>query len=599
MRELASPRAESRCQVTKLYVPRLGTLQPPEGVVPLQIIVSNGRRGMPEVGELLAEKYRLVKLLSQGGMGAVYVAEHEHIGKRVAVKFLLPHLAEDPEAVARFSREARAAARIGHRSIIDIYDIGTAPDDSLFLVMEFLKGESLGERLEREPILDVSMSAYVVCQILSALDAAHREGIVHRDLKPDNIFLVDTGQRLPDIKLLDFGISKMVDPGAPEQRLTKTGAIMGTPYYLAPEQALGLKELDQVVDIYSMGVILYECLTGKLPFNADNVLSLIHKIPNDPFLPPREHNPELPSALEQVVLRAMARQPDGRYQTARGMLAVLFPFMDERAADRVSLPDKLARPDPEDADDIAVQASLNQAADSIPTQPSTDMAWQSGLQTSERSARRPLLLMTAAGALIAAVGTVAVLLSFSLGDEEQQTGAEPPVGEPAAMTTPAAASIPQSEPGPDAPVPSAEVEEEPITVTLENVPDGASVFLDHNPVRGSSLSFPRSSEDQHEIRVELADHQTWQRTVSADKSLSIPVVLEPVETAERERDERGRDRHERRRSESRRDDRAEPARPTPPQPAPTPRERPRSDPGFDESYPTQKADNRGRKPSTH
>jgi len=166
--------------------------------------------GMPQIGEVVSEKYELVRLLGKGGMGTVWEARHTQIGKRVAIKFLHPHLVDNPELVERFTREARAAAAIGHRSIIDIGDIGQAADGSIYLIMEYLEGRSFGNLLQQQRgQLSPERIAYIAAQTLSALAAAHAAQIVHRDLKPDNIFLVETGQRLPDVKLLDFGISKM------------------------------------------------------------------------------------------------------------------------------------------------------------------------------------------------------------------------------------------------------------------------------------------------------------------------------------------------------------------------------------------------------
>lgn len=295
---------------------------------------------------LLGGKYRIEDLLGEGGMGAVYKATHEQLGKRVAIKALHPELSRNADLTARFIREAQAAAAIGHRSIIDIYDIIQEEDGSLFLVMECLVGESLAELEERQPVLELPLTAYVVCQVLSALQAAHSIGIVHRDLKPDNIFLVKTGQALPDVKLLDFGISKMIDSSRPVERLTQSGVVLGTPYYMSPEQAIGERDVDHRVDIWALGVILYECLTGRVPFEAETTLALLRKITDDNIIPPRHHNPEIPKSMESVILRAMSRDPNSRFATSDEMLRSLLAMLDERTADRVSLPDGFFRSDP-------------------------------------------------------------------------------------------------------------------------------------------------------------------------------------------------------------------------------------------------------------
>ena len=292
---------------------------------------------MVDVGDLVAGKYRLDKRLGRGGMGVVFSAVHEELGKRVAIKFIDAATPVDDEAVARLKREAQAAAAIGHPSIIDVYDIGTDDDETIFLVMELLAGETLGECLAHRGTLDAAFAAYVAVQMLSALEVAHDAHIVHRDLKPENVFLVSSGRSLPEVKLLDFGISKSLAPEQPGEKLTRTGTVLGTPAYMAPEQARGSKELDHRVDLYAVGVILYEALTGRVPFEGENALATIDKILNGALANPRSLNADVPEALEQVVLRAMARDRDERYESASEMIEDLLPLVGEGALPLLSL----------------------------------------------------------------------------------------------------------------------------------------------------------------------------------------------------------------------------------------------------------------------
>jgi serine/threonine-protein kinase len=296
---------------------------------------------MPQVKDLLEGKYRLIRKLGEGGMGEVFEARNELIGKRVAIKFLYRTEAEDELAIARFIQEARAAAAIGHRSIIDIYDTGKTSEGHPFLVMEFLRGEDLGQVLEREVKLDISPVTYLASKVLSALDATHAEGIVHRDIKPDNIFLLEGRQDLPEVKLLDFGVSKMVDPTRVDHKLTRSGVLIGSPMYMAPEQVVDGGSIDNRVDLYAMGIILHECLTGRMPFIAQSIPSLMYKIIHESPVSPREHNPLIPRELEVLILRAMAKDRDERFQTAQEMLGALAVFVDEPIRGRISFPERV------------------------------------------------------------------------------------------------------------------------------------------------------------------------------------------------------------------------------------------------------------------
>jgi len=293
---------------------------------------------MPQVGDILGEKYRLVRVIGEGGMGRVYEAEHLELAKKVAIKFPHAEITENQKELARFKREPRAVAATGHPGVVDVYDVGTTRDGLPYVVMEYLQGESLATLLARERRLDVSLATSVIAQVLSAIDAAHAKKIVHRDLKPDNVFLVDTGQPVPAVKILDFGTSKVIEGATGSSKLTEKGAILGTPFYMAPEQILDEDSLDHRLDIYAVGVMFYELLTGQLPFTSTNVLNLAHKVLNDRAERPRSLRPDIPEGLEEVVLRAMARDRRRRFRSAAAMLQALLPFLDERSLGQLSLP---------------------------------------------------------------------------------------------------------------------------------------------------------------------------------------------------------------------------------------------------------------------
>jgi serine/threonine protein kinase len=282
--------------------------------------------GQALVGRVIAGRYRVTSIIGEGGMGTVYLADHLGLGRQVAIKRLHSEMTGDAKAVARFQREARAAAATGHEHIVEVMDLGYAEDGAPYLVMEYLRGASLAQVLKHDGRLTVARTINIVSQVLAALVAVHAKEIVHRDLKPDNIFLLRKATNPDFVKILDFGISKMKQEEGEPNDLTRTGVTMGTPYYMSPEQARGIRKLDHRVDLYGVAVILYECLTGKLPFFGDNYHALLQQILRCEPLPPRELVSSIPAELESVVLKGLSRDPMARFSSAAEMLAALTPL---------------------------------------------------------------------------------------------------------------------------------------------------------------------------------------------------------------------------------------------------------------------------------
>lgn len=275
------------------------------------------RIGDPLEGQVLADKYRIEERLSAGGMGAVYRATHVMMEKKVAVKVLHPALASDEQIVQRFTREARAASRISHPHALNVTDFGESENGVVFLVMEYLRGRTLKEVIREEGLLPLSRAVEIMRQVAGALDAAHAEGVVHRDLKSDNIMLEEIGGHQDWAKVLDFGIAKIQEPlGNPDPGLTAPNLVIGTPQYMSPEQCSQSSNIDKRSDIYSLGIILFEMLTGSVPFGGDSPTAIMMKQIQEAPPSVLELNAELPAGVDAVIRRALAKQPDDRYPSA-------------------------------------------------------------------------------------------------------------------------------------------------------------------------------------------------------------------------------------------------------------------------------------------
>jgi serine/threonine-protein kinase len=266
-------------------------------------------------------QYHLGERLGSGGMGDVYLAEHRLLKRRCALKLIRPESAGDPKALARFEREVRAAARLSHPNIVEIYDYGLTQDGTFYYVMEYLRGLSLADLVVRHGPLPAGRVIYLLRQASEGLAEAHAAGLIHRDLKPANLFAARVGTRYDVTKLLDFGLVKEVARGPVD--LSGPGPVIGTPLYAAPEQAVASAALDHRADLYALGAVAYYLLTGRPPFEGDSVLGVLVAHARDPVVPPSRHRPDVPGDLERVVLRCLAKDPADRYPDAEALGQVL------------------------------------------------------------------------------------------------------------------------------------------------------------------------------------------------------------------------------------------------------------------------------------
>jgi serine/threonine protein kinase len=280
---------------------------------------------LPRNGDVIAGKYRIEQLLGRGGMGAVFSAVHLISGKPVAIKWMLRAMGHE-QARSRFLREARAAARVDHPHVVDVYDIGQDGDRGLYLVMQLLRGESLAQRLERGP-LPYAEAVEWLLPAMRGVSAVHEAGVIHRDLKPDNIFLCASRKGdPPEAKVLDFGISAVHAQEGKDVTLTREGIVLGTPAYMPPEQLHDSRNVDARADVYAFGVILYEAITGKPPFTADSHNGLVLAIVTGAPMPPGNLIPALPHGLTRVIMRAMAKRRDDRYPDVASLIEALTPY---------------------------------------------------------------------------------------------------------------------------------------------------------------------------------------------------------------------------------------------------------------------------------
>jgi serine/threonine protein kinase len=457
--------------------------------------------------------YQALSLLGEGGMGAVYLAEHPGIGRRVAIKVLKSELDHDPQLLTRFLNEARAANAIRHPNIIEVLDSGTTERGASYLVMELLEGEALSARIKRLSRLDERSAVEIAMQTASGLGAAHAKGIIHRDLKPDNLFIIpeESDAARERVKILDFGIAKL-HMLAGDSLKTRTGTLMGTPVYMSPEQCLGTKEVDHRSDIYSLGIIIYEMLAGRTPFISEGfgeLLSMhLHERPGSL----RAFAPQVTAEVEFAVMRMLTKKPDDRYQSMGDVRVAL--------AVATGLPHPVV---PEhklgSTDQFGVRATLAaHAAETKPKTLSPTTLTPGGLEASEipeitlKVRRKPWTAVGIASGLIVAALLAAVFL---------RKGPAPSAPQPTNITRPAPPPESQTAVPPKAPI--------AVRVRLESTPPGARVVrISDGAVLGITPETIelRPSSELLPLRFEKEGFASAQREVSLAADSTLSVVLE-------------------------------------------------------------------------
>ena len=500
------------------------------------------QRQLP-AGTMLDEKYRVDSLLAVGGMGAVYVGTHTKLRKRVAIKVLNPQLSS-PDMIERFHREAITASQVGHEGIAQVNDLGTSAAGEPFLVMELLEGESLGQRLRATGPLPLHEACELACSILAPLGAAHRAGIVHRDLKPDNVFLVQQS-RGEMVKLLDFGISRATGLDG-EFRLTTTGLVLGTPFYMSPEQAQGASSITPASDLYSVAVILYEMLIGRVPIQGDNYNQLMYHVVTGAFTPPRQLRDDVPPALERVVLRAMSLAPADRPATAAELEHDLLMFCrptfrahatEGGGSQRISLvtpaPRLTGAPLAAGTSGSAREAASFGTDHTMMATSDRGAAGRAGAAPFAAPASRPrsraLLWTAVAGGLVAVAVAAAVLTGGEAPSGPPAAAAPGTPGTPTSSGSPAAVGLAPTPPPavatPVAPAPA--VAPAKIRLRFEVEPPQTVITLDGTALAGAELEVPRD-EAEHLLQFAAPGFIAQEEQIRFDESQRLMVRLKPA-----------------------------------------------------------------------
>lgn len=404
-------------------------------------------------GEILDGKYRVERVLGVGGMGIVVAATHVALNQRVAIKFLLPAAVGNAQIIERFAREARAAVQIQSEHVARVIDVGTLPTGSPYMVMEFLEGTDLAEAVEKGGAMPIARAVSYVLQACEALAEAHALGIVHRDLKPANLFLARRAGRDSIVKVLDFGISKMKEKGP--SGLTQTSAVMGSPYYMAPEQMMSSKDVDARSDIWALGIILYELLAGAPPFVAETMAEIVYMVTQRDPPPLESKRPDVPAELAQVIARCLSREPAQRYVNVAKLAAALAPFGPPRS-------------------DISVERIARVLGASVPPSggepnpphrmQATASTWANSQVGMRRPSKAPVVIALAAGACLLVLGTGILWRALRPRDT-------------APVTAPSVASALPSSPPPNSstgPAPSVAAELAPLPEPSAGPPPAAS-----------------------------------------------------------------------------------------------------------------------------
>jgi serine/threonine-protein kinase len=469
----------------------------------------------------LGGAYRIARLIGRGGMGAVYEAAHLRLPKRFAVKFLQRDLPKDKEAFARFQREAEIASSLGNRHIAEVVDFNTMPDGSPYMIMEYLEGEDLSTRLRTSGRIALDRAADICGQIASGLGAAHKRGIVHRDLKPENIYLCTSDDGMDFVKLLDFGISKI--RGA-QKTITGDMMMLGTPAYMSPEQARGdVKNIDERTDVYALGAVMFETLSGRPAFDGESVYAILMKIANE--MPPSlsEYAPELPAEVEVVIRRALAKDPAQRIANVGEFwkefkeaahapsrpIVTLSPTLDE--AQRTA---PTVRPRAKSTAPIATQPTVARRTQSTLSSGAAEVIERDLAETINRPKKRGAMIGLGLG-----LGA-AVIAVLAFANKKKETPAPTPAVTPIAAPAPEKAK-------PVEPTPPAAPKQ--VTIKLTGLPEGAELALDGKPAQ-NPLVLSRSTE-HHQLSVSAPGFVARDMELLADADHSVDATLRraPVE----------------------------------------------------------------------
>lgn len=393
-------------------------------------------------GEVLAGKYRIEQVLGQGGMGVIVQATHLQLDERVAIKFLLPQALENEEAVMRFAREARAAVKIKSEHVARVTDVGTLATGCPYMVMEYLSGSDLSQLIQDRGPLPIEEAVDYILQASEALAEAHALGIVHRDLKPANLFHTRRADGSSCIKVLDFGISKVtgLSGSGADLGMTRTTAVMGSPLYMSPEQMASSRDVDARTDIWSLGIILYELLTGRAPFLADTMPQLCAMILQQTAPPLRNVRPDAPEGLQAVLARCLEKEPARRYGNIAELASALSPFASRLGKNSVERISRVMSAAGISSRHVEVQPPLGVRTVRDGTQP----GWGNTAQT--KKTRGPWLLL-AATVLVAGGAGAALLITRALNSPgaSPSAGLEPlPPPKPAVSPPPSAAKLPEA-----------------------------------------------------------------------------------------------------------------------------------------------------------
>ncbi len=474
-----------------------------------------------QIGAVLGGTYKLERLIGEGGMGTVYEASHTRVPRKFAIKLLNPEVIGNKEVFERFRREAELTSSLGHENIVQVFDFNHTEDNIPYMVLELLQGEDLAARIRNGGRMSLEATTRLVEQITGALEVAHANGIVHRDLKPQNIFLCNRGNRNDFVKILDFGISKVLHQPS---HGTKTGLIMGTPNYMSPEQAEGrVSEIDARTDLFAAATIFYECLTGKMVFDAPTPVGTIYQVCHGVPDPIRAFAPEVPETVERVLLHAMAKRRADRYET-------IATFRDDflRAVSGGDRPTVMLPPTNNAA--VAPTMAVRQAPTTLSgaaaeVQPGGPGAPVSVIQVVQPRSRAPLYALI--GVIVLVGGGLTALFALKNGGNGSQAAVTPPPVEKPVDPVVEKPVEPVVE-KPVEPVVEKPVEKpaEPpqITLTFNVTPTNATIEVDGIAIK-SPLKLQRSETSMVKVTFKAPGYVTETRELKPQTDGDVTVAL--------------------------------------------------------------------------